>query len=275
MTYLTTSSAIGSLPRNTVGFKVTQRTEAEQPAILDAPIFLAPERGDPLTRYIECVPCVDYETLTPSQRDGVQLGKNVVEAYWKAIQSYPLLCAPHQWPMVRCILSALTVRDIFHAIGRADASVAPVGVKMVRMHAGHDLNVMVLGDPGAPVKHNMWNAHMVVQVGNIIFDPTHGQLQRPWNAAPDALAVACARERAPKVSLQEMGKANVVADYRYSRDGYDFAVTYFKLTRSVVERTRDWYDRPDARHERRQPIVKAALEILRGTLSEGGTLKVA
>lgn len=93
MTYLTTSSTIGSLPRNTVGFKLTQRTEAEQPAILDTPIFLAPERGDPLTRYIECVPCVDYETLSPSQHEVLQLGKNVVEAYWKAVQSYPLLCA--------------------------------------------------------------------------------------------------------------------------------------------------------------------------------------
>ncbi|WP_245497714.1 MULTISPECIES: hypothetical protein [Rhizobium] len=275
MTYLTTSSTIGSLPRNTVGFKVTERTESEQPAVLDTQIFLAPERGNPLTRHIECAPCVDYETLSPSQHEDLQLGKNVVEAYWKAVQSYPLLCAPHQWPMVRCILSALTVRDIFHAVGRTDAFVTPVGVKMVRMHAGHELNVMVLGDPGAPVKHNMWNAHMVVQAGNIIFDPTHGQMQRPWNAAPDTLAVARASERASKVSLQEMGKANVVADYRYSRYGYDFIVTYFKLTRSVVERTRDWRDRPDARPQRRQPVVHTAVEILRGASPEIGWIAAA
>lgn len=268
MAILTTTPAIGSLPLNTVGIKIKQLTDAEQAAASDTPIFLAPERGDPLTRHIECVACVDHDALSPSQRTDVQLGQKVVEAYWKAVQAYQLWCTPEQWPMFRCVRSALAVRDIFHAVGRKDALVTPVGVKLVRMSAGHELDGLLLGDPKAPVLHNKWNAHMVVRLGSVIFDPSHGQMQRSWNAAPDTLAIACTGKRTQKVSLYEMGKANIVTDYSYSHGGSDFHLTYFKLTRSVAERTRDWNDSPDARLQRRQPVVQAAVEILRGTSSE-------
>ena len=107
MTILTTTPAIGSLPLNTVGVKIKQLTDAEQAAASDTPIFLAPERGDPLTRHIECVACVDHDALSPSQRSDVQLGQKVVEAYWKAVQAYQLWCTPEQWPMFRCVRTAL------------------------------------------------------------------------------------------------------------------------------------------------------------------------
>ncbi|TBE45423.1 hypothetical protein ELH02_14105 [Rhizobium ruizarguesonis] len=265
MTINTATPATASLPLGTVGVKVKQLTTAQKAAVSDAPIFLAPERGDPLTRHIECVPCVDIDALSSSQRADLQLGQKVVEAYWKAVQAYSLWCTLEQWPMFRCVRTALAVRDIFHAVGRKDALVAPVGVKLVRMKAGIELDGLLLGDPKAPVLLNKWNAHMVVRLGSIIFDPSHGQMQRSWNAAPDTLAIASKDKCTQKVSLYEMGKANIVTSYRYTHGGFDFDLAYFKLTRSVVERTRDWHDSPDASLKRRQPVVQAAVRLLQET----------
>jgi len=222
---------------------------------------VAPARGRNETREIKCEWFLDPKQLTSAQRADLEAGTAAVESYWKAVQADAFWCADDQWPMFRCILSALAVRDTLHTIGRSDAMVAPVGVKMVRMRDGRELNVQTIGDPGAPALPTHWNAHMVVQLGDMIFDPSHGQMQRFWNAAPDTAALCRAGKSAEKVSLYEMGKANIVADHCYAHAGFEYRLTYFKLTRSVVRRTSDWGDCPDARPRRRQSLVRSAADL--------------
>lgn len=263
MTMNSAASPTFPLHSGMVGGKIKGLTTAQKAAVLNAEAFQAPQRGARYTRPIECVSYADIDTLSPSQRADLLLGQKVVEAYWKAVQADALLCTPDQWPMFRCIRTALTVRDIFHALGRKNAVVDAVGLKLVRMKAGVELNCLLLGDPGAPVLQNKWNAHMVVRLGNFIFDPSHGQIQRFWNAAPDTLAIPVNDKCTKKVSLYEMGKANIVTSHTYAYSGFDFDLTYFKLTRSVADRTRNWQNSPDASLRRRQPVGQAAVEILR------------
>lgn len=264
MTINVAAPAFPSMPSSPIGVNFKQRPKTEDAAIANVvSAALAASPVLPFTRHIQCVPYGDIETLSTVQHADLRFGQKVVEAYWKAVQADPLWCTAEQWPMFRCIRTALAVRDVFHAVGRKDAFIAPVGLKLVRLVAGVEVNCLTIGDPGTAVIRNKWNAHMIVRLGDFIFDPSHGQIQRTWNAAPDALAIPVKSNGIKKVSLYEMGKANAVTHCSFSRGQFDFELTYFKLTRSVVGRTRDWSDSPDASPRRRQSVVQAAVEIFR------------
>lgn len=223
--------------------------------------YARPSQECHLRPTIECSPLLDLHTLTAEQHADLRSGKAAVEAFWRAVQADPFWASEGQWPMGRCILGALTVQDILRATGH-NVSVIPVGLQLVRAYRDKKLNMLTVGEPNAPPIRNGWNAHMVVKIGDILLDPTSGQIQRSWNAAPDAAALLFAKSRVAKTSLEELGNANTLAEYQSTLDDFDFRMTYFKLTRSVVRRTRNWGTTADANPERRAKLVEAAVRRL-------------
>lgn len=215
---------------------------------------------DQFTQSITCRPLVDTESLDDRQRADLVIGTAAVEAAWKAVQADPLW-ANHSL-MRSCILLALIVRDILHGIGRSDAVVMPVGAQLLRYSNRELLNALTIGSPDAPVLPNAWNAHMVVKIGDILFDPTCGQTQRHWNAAPDTAALLF-RPGCGKVSLFEHGEADAIAQFLYNRSGYDYVMTYFHLTPASAKRAVGWEAYKDALPKRRAPLVQSALQRLR------------
>lgn len=215
---------------------------------------------DQVARSITCLPLLDTVSLDDRQRADLVIGTAAVEAAWKAVQ------ADARWAnhslMRNCILLALIVRDILHGMGRSDAVVMPVGAQLLRYSNREPLNVLTIGSPDAPVLPNAWNAHMVVKIGDILFDPTCGQTQRHWNAAPDTAALLL-RPECGKVSLFEHGEADAIAQFRYNRAGYDYVVTYFHLTPASAKRAVGWEAYKDALPKRRAPLVQSALQMLR------------
>lgn len=215
---------------------------------------------DQFARSITCLPLLDTESLDDRQRADLVIGTAAVEAAWKAVQADPLW-ANHSL-MGNCILLALIVRDILHGIGRSDAVVMPVGAQLLRYSNREPLNALTIGSPDAPVLPNAWNAHMVVKIGDILLDPTCGQTQRHWNAAPDTAALLL-RPGCSKVSLFEHGEAGAIAQFRYDRAGYDYVMSYFYLTPPSAKRAEGWHACKDASPKRRAPLVNSALQILR------------
>ena len=178
-------------------------------------------------REIKCAHFLDIEQLSSTQRADLATGAAVVEAVWKAVQADPFWCRPGEWPMGRCILMALVTRDTLQAVGRTDAVVAPMGQRLVGMCGDETPRNITIGCPGGPVGPKAWNAHMVVRLGDIVLDPTCGQTQRYWNAAPDAAALLFERKRGHKVGLDVWGKANVLAQHCYSHAEFEYCVSYF------------------------------------------------
>jgi hypothetical protein len=89
--------------------------------------------------------------------------------------------------MRRCILAALSVRDILRRSDRPDATVAKFGL-LLRRFSSDPMREVATGDNTAPLLPNASNAHMIVRLGNVILDPTFGQFKRDWNRAQDTFA---------------------------------------------------------------------------------------
>lgn len=231
-------------------------------AIPDRMKHVAPERGNDQTREIKCAPFLDVEQLSPTQRADLAIGTAATEAVWKAVQADPFWVRNGEWPMRRCIFTALTVRDTLHAVGRTDAIVTPVGMKLVQTLGTKKVNVITIGCPGSPIRHNCWPAHMVVRLGDIVLDPTCGQTQRFWNAAPDAAALMFEPKSGRKVELEDWGKANVRAQHCYGHAEFDYCVTYFELTRSIARRIGYWVNTGDANPWRRKSLVQSSARLL-------------
>lgn len=223
---------------------------------------VAPDRGKYETREIKCAHFLDVEQLSTAQRADLAVGTATVEAVWKAVQADPFWSRDNEWPMRRCVLTALIVRDTLHAVGRRDATVTPMGQRLVQMSGDKMLHNFTIGRPGVKSRGNAWNAHMVVGLGDIVFDPTCGQTQRFWNAAPDAAALLVERKRGHKVGLGKWGKANVMAQHCYRHAEFEYCVSYFELTRSVAQNARNWVNAGDARPERRRSLVQSAARLL-------------
>src|SRR5690606_22118166 len=93
-------------------------------------------------------------------------------------------------PVVNCcVLGALAVRDILHGMGRTDAVVLKSGLHIQRFEGGKPDNSVTIGDPSAPRLPGLVNAHMVVRLGNLIIDPTLGQVRRWWNDLPRSAVI--------------------------------------------------------------------------------------
>lgn len=223
---------------------------------------VAPARGKDETREIQCAQFLQVDKLSQTQRADLATGTAAVEAVWKAVQADPFWTSKREWPMSRCILVALTVRDVLHGTGRTDAKVAPIGMIMRQTLDATKLNAIGIGCPGTPVSPSLWPAHMIVQLGDIILDPTCGQTQRFWNAAPDAAALLLERKSGRKVELNGWGNANVKAEHFYTHADFDYRVTYFELTRSISRNSGYWVKTRDAQPEQRKKLVCSAERLL-------------
>lgn len=208
-----------------------------------------------------CVPMVSPASLTETQARDMKLGVAVIDAFWAAVEADARFSTEHESPLLRCILAALCVRDILRQIGRPDATIAKFGL-LVRRTTGNPIRELVIGTPKAPVIPNGWNAHMVARLGDVVLDPSFGQTRRDWNSSPLATACIADSSQDHRDASKRLGY-KVQAHYRYTHGVARYEVAYVKLHRRVDARTRDWREAPDANATRRQPLVTAAVDILR------------
>ncbi|MBJ6125406.1 hypothetical protein [Microvirga splendida] len=159
----------------------------------------------------------------------------------------------------RCVLSSLATIDILRAMGVRSA--------LKSFRCGHDVfsaerrQRSITGCITAHNKPDRINAHIVVRWGSdFILDPTLGQLRKPWN---DVATAGVVPVLAPTV------ESVLDANYFHARR-YAFALTdegceisYFELPKLVEHSTRLWRHEPDARPERRAPLVKEAVRLMR------------
>lgn len=217
---------------------------------------------------VTCTAFMDTSALSLDQLADLRTGIAAVEALWAAIHDTPFWHSEAQWPLRRCILMALCLQDILHKCGRPDARLLRSGLD-VRQPSGDFQHVLTVGDPAAPRLEGMLNAHMSVRLGDLLFDPSFGQTKRFWNRSPHCAAFLAAAPTGHLLDLEPGKLTPSLVQHRYSADGHAFQISYFKLSRKVDLRTRDWRtNSPDARPERRSMLVHKAVAIHQERLGE-------
>lgn len=192
----------------------------------------------------------------------LRLAYHSVEAFWRAYeQNKRWWTANMGRPIIDCcILCALTVRDILRAAGRQDAQVFRSGVDLRCDRDGGGW--LTVGGPDSPAIDRMWPAHMTVKMGKYLIDPTSGQFRRPWNDLSRSIILKANDDPGVPLTLQENVMASVYTWSVWEVEGRIHQLAYFKLTREIQKRTRDWQSAPDADLERRKRIVEDAMSIL-------------
>lgn len=214
---------------------------------------------------VTCLRLINPAHLSAIQHADVAEGVSAMEAFWAAVQADPFWLSTEQSPVHRCILAALAVRDILHSCGREDAVVSRCGLEGRRV-SGQPHYSVGIGLPSAPKLQTMWNAHLIVRLGDILIDPSHGQTKRAWNQSPQAVAVLSDLGPKKTITVDAGCDVQVHALHHYPMGGSQYRVAYFKLPRSVDVATRKWRDAPDASHSRRSPLVRAASAMHRTTV---------
>jgi hypothetical protein len=231
------------------------------------PAFAQAIKKTPATEAITSIAFVDAAALPVKQRADLNDGLAAMEALWAAIQAEPQWHSQNEWPLYRCIFSALCLRDILHATGRPDAVAVRSGLDVRRM-TGDLPRILTIGDPSSPRIKRKWNAHLAVQLDDILLDPSFGQTKRPWNHSPHCAAFLVGAPDGHVVDVNDGIEARTTALHRYSQDGHDYQVSYFELPRAVDLRTRKWRTAPDARPKRRQALVRKAIAIRLAQMAE-------
>ncbi len=185
-----------------------------------------------------------------------------VEAFWQAYEKNRYGWEiPGIRPLINsCILSALTVRDILHGVGRRDAEAFRSGLDLIcpRVDGGW----LAIGEPDTPVVDTLWPAHMTVKLGDYLIDPVIGQTKRPWNDMARSAILKANRDPGVPLTLQNGEKARVYTWNYWDIDGREYRLAYFKLTHEIHQRTRDWKNAPDANPVRRERLVRDGIAIL-------------
>jgi hypothetical protein len=203
---------------------------------------------------------MNIDELSQDQLADLRAGTAAVDALWAAICDTPFWHNEAQWPLRRCILMALCLQDILHKCGRPDARLFRSGLD-IRQGSGDFPRMLMIGDPTAPRLEGMWNAHMAVRLGDFLLDPSFGQTKRFWNRSPHCAAFLAAAPAGHMLEIEPGKRTPSLVLHRYSADGHAFQVSYFKLSRKVDLRTRNWRNAPDARPERRSMLVHKAVTI--------------
>lgn len=203
---------------------------------------------------------MNIDELSQDQLADLRAGTAAVDALWAAICDTPFWHSEAQWPLRRCILMALCLQDILHKCGRPDARLFRSGLD-IRQGSGDFPRMLMIGDPTAPRLERMWNAHMTVRLGDFLFDPSFGQTKRFWNHSPHCAAFLAAAPTGHMLEIEPGKHTPSLVLHRYSADGQAFQISYFKLSRKVDQRTRNWRNAPDARPERRSLLVHKAAAI--------------
>ena len=215
-----------------------------------------------------CRSFVDDENLSDTQRNDLAVGLAAMNDVWAAIDAGPPPQRPSEYPLYRCIFSALVLRDHLHDTGRTDAQVEVSGIDLRQIAGGEEYSITV-GSPSAPCLQGLWNAHMTVRLGDFLLDPTSGQTKRPWNCAPWASAFLIGNAGVKTIEIEPNLPVKVTTLHRYQEKDRLFQVAYFRLTRSVRLRTCNWQKSADARSEKRRALVAAARAIRLARITKG------
>ncbi|RUM99474.1 hypothetical protein EET67_00760 [Pseudaminobacter arsenicus] len=194
-------------------------------------------------------------------------GLAAMEAFGSAIRAEPQLHSEDEWPLYRCIFSAFSLRDILHRSGRPDAVAVRSGLDVRRL-TGDFPHILTIGDPASPRIKGKWPAHLAVQLGDILLDPSFGQTKRPWNHSPHCAAFLIGAPDGHMVDISTDCEAPSTTLHQYSQSGHDYQIAYFKLPRTIDLRTRKWRNAPDARPKRRQALVRKAIAIRLAQIAE-------
>jgi hypothetical protein len=209
---------------------------------------------------IPCTAFVNLDRLSPKQLVDLNDATSAMKAFWAAVRANPRWQSEGESPLNRCILSALCLRDILHACGRRDALMYRTGLD-VRLLSGDVPHTLTIGMPSAPRLRGKWNAHMGVLAGDFLLDPTLGQTKRWWNRSPLCAVFLIGAPDGHTIDIDRDREAPSTTVHRYSQDGHDFQVSYFKLPLASDLRTKKWQSQPDARPERRKELVREAVNI--------------
>jgi len=202
--------------------------------------------------------------LNQKQASDCQIALSALAAFWQVVEiNKGGWSSRTQLPVIQCcILSALTVRDILHGMGRRDAAVCKSGLQ-VEVVEGSLPYAVTIGSPLAAEIADQWNAHMVVKLGDLVIDPTIGQARRAWNNLPQSAVFRDGMCAGRRVQLAENHSAPVTTRHIYNDGNRKIRVSYFKLPKRVEQMICGWQDVPDADYERRARFVEDALALLR------------
>lgn len=125
---------------------------------------------------------------------------------------------------------------------------------------------LTIGAPDTPQVHGLLNAHLVVQLDDVIIDPTLEQVRRPWNDLPHIGAFVADVADGRWIDILPGCWVPVIAQGSVVKLGSGCQLSHFKLPRAVARSTRKWTASPDARPCRRREIAEAALAIARVSL---------
>lgn len=202
-----------------------------------------------------------------SKRDLATLraGINTCAALWSACDDRALWKDLASHPLLGCILATHALVDVLNATGHRGARIRPVGFELLRY--GELPRSLTIGARRAPRLEGFTNAHFVVTKGAVLFDPSHAQVRRPWNDAPTFAAFKC--RNSFKVEVPSEGKvfegiSETLWGPPTAGASHEYEARFYELPREGRTRIRGWETTPDMRPERREPLVRRAIEILKG-----------
>lgn len=162
-----------------------------------------------------------------------------------------------------CILACCALKDVLQALGRCDAILHRCGLNVTAHRAGKLAHWETIGHPEVvPVTH-LWNAHMTVRVGNLLVDPTFGQIQTPWRDVPTYAVFDFQQRSRERFVLAGAGKVHLVASAQWWQNGRTYSSRHFCLPRKVDRATKRWQHRPDAQPARRAAMVARAVQLVK------------
>ena len=194
----------------------------------------------------------------------LRAGMDACAALWLACDDKSLWEDLKHHPLFGCVFATHALVDVLNAMGHRDARIRPVGFQLQRN--GELPRALTIGASSTPHEEGAVNAHFVVTKGAVLFDPSHAQVRRPWNNAPTFAAFKIRNSFKVKVS----GERNVFEGISETVWGppiagayNEYEVRFYELPREGRRRIRGWETSPDMRPERRAPIVRRAIEILK------------
>ncbi|PWK59693.1 hypothetical protein [Aminobacter sp. AP02] len=200
-------------------------------------------------------------TLTLDQRQDVELGLALMRILWRAGVETGAFTLEDVRRRGRCLLVASALVDVFHALGRVDASFHRTGINVRTYHGDAPVSSTTVGHPAAPRISHLWNAHMIVRLGELLFDPTFVQMLAPAGPVLHA-AVFRHEDGGATHRVDGYGDVEVTACSSWTGNGRIYEARLFRLPRAVDIFTRGWRQRPDALLERRSALIARTLELI-------------
>lgn len=199
--------------------------------------------------------------LTKQQNADLRLGMAAVAAFWVAAHELHA-DQPHLLPHSRCIYAANAVVDILHALGQNNAVCFRSGLDLRMMRGGKVVRGRTIGHPAAQRDPLLWNAHLTVRIGNLLFDPSHAQMKAHWNNVPHYAAFLYKPVPGRMINFKDVRDEISLSEHIWREGDRMYKITFFKLARKVDLLTRRWRAAPDARLDRRTAVVRRTLELL-------------